>query len=79
MKIYLTPVRTDAEVIVSHAGDTLTVNGEAYDFSQLGEGDTLHSRAVDCEWIVGEITRVDGEIHATVIEPHGPQGDSNEH
>ena len=69
MKINLSPqVRTDA-LVVSKSGDALTINDVVYDFSQLTEGSTLPAEAVECEYIVGEVKRVDGEIELTLLLP----------
>ena len=72
MIINLSPQRRDdAQPIVSVQGDTITINGEAFDFSQIGEGDTLPREAVDSEWIAGPVERKDGQIELTLILPHG--------
>ena len=71
MKITLSPTRTDTPLIVSRAGDTLTLNGEEFDFGPLGEGETLPADAIDSEWIAGDVTRTDGALHITLRLPHG--------
>lgn len=69
MKINLSPqVRTDA-LVVTKFGDALTIKGVVYDFTPLTEGSTLPAEAVDCEYIVGEVKRVDGEIELTLLLP----------
>lgn len=73
MKISLSPVRTDRSLPeVSYSKDALTVNGKLFDFGPLPEGATLPASAVDSEWFVDRIERVDGEIHVTLMLPHGP-------
>lgn len=72
MKIYLSPVRTDDDLIASVAGDVLTVNGESLDFSQLPEGAMLPAEAIDSEWVFGPVERINGELHLTLRLPHGP-------
>ncbi|MGN6142416.1 MAG: hypothetical protein ACTHOP_02370 [Mesorhizobium sp.] len=57
---------------VTATGDVLTVNGDVLDFSGLPDGATLPAGAVDCEWIVGPVERIAGEIHLTLLLPHGP-------
>ena len=71
MKLTLSPTRTDTPLIVSRAGDTLTLNGEEFDFGPLGEGETLPADAIDSEWIAGDVTRTDGALHITLRLPHG--------
>lgn len=69
MKINLSPqVRTDA-LVVSKSGDALTINGVVYDFAPLTEGSTLPAEAVECEYIVGPVSRVDNEIELTLLLP----------
>ena len=71
MKLTLSPTRRDETLTASKAGDTLTLNGEAFDFSPLEEGETLPADAIDSEWIVGDVTRTDGVLHITLRLPHG--------
>ena len=71
MKINLSPQRRDDLLTVVKQGDTLTINGSAYDFSQLPDGGTLPADAVDCEYIVGAVNRVGGELEINLLLPHG--------
>lgn len=69
MKINLSPqVRPDALAVIK-AGDKLIINGEAFDFTQLPEGAILPASAVDCEFIIGDVRRQDGELHLTLLLP----------
>lgn len=72
MHITLSPVRLDETMTASRAGDVLTLNGEAFDFGMLPEGATLPAEAIDSPWIVGDVSRVSGELHLTLRLPHGP-------
>lgn len=72
MRITLSPVRLDETLVASLAGDVLTLNGEPFDFSALPEGAKLPTEAIDSEWIVGPVSRIDGELHLTLRLPHGP-------
>lgn len=69
IKINLSPQVRAGTLTVSKSGDALIVNGETFDFSPLTEGSTLPAAAVDCEYIVGEVKRVDGEIELTLLLP----------
>ncbi len=71
MQIRLNPMRRDDRLCLQLAGDVLTVNGEEYDFGPLPEGATLPRAAVDCPWLVSDVTRQDGRICLTLILPHG--------
>ena len=71
MKINLSPTRSDKELNIIKSADTLTINGVPYDFSQLPNGATLPREAIDCEFIVSDVNRVNGEIELTILLPHG--------
>lgn len=72
MKINLSPqARTDS-LVVSKSGDTLTINGAAFDFSVIPDGATLPASAIDCEYIIGPIERAGGVLHITLLLPIGP-------
>lgn len=72
MKINLSPQRRDDQLTLEKAGDTLTFNGTAYDFSQLPDGATLPRDACDCEWLASDVERVNNELVLTILLPHGP-------
>jgi len=71
MHIILSPTRTDTPLVASRDGDTLTLNGEEFDFGPLEEGETLPADAIDSEWIRGDVERIDGELQLTLRLPHG--------
>lgn len=70
MKIILTPQRRDDTLVVVKSGETLNINGEDFDLSPIGEGDTLPASAIASEWFVGEVNRVNGEIELNIILPN---------
>jgi hypothetical protein len=71
MHVSFTPQRRDDALTLEHtAPDRLRINGELFNFGPLPEGGTLPD--VPCGWIVGPVHRIDGEIHLTLILPHGP-------
>lgn len=72
MHITLNPQRRDDTITVSKSGETLTINGIAYDFSVIPGGATLPASAVDCEYITGNVERINGVLHISLILPHGP-------
>jgi hypothetical protein len=73
MRISFSPQRRDDTLTLERTTqDRIRINGELYNFNPLAEGDTLPAGEVPCEWIVGPVTRVNGEIHLTLIRPHGP-------
>lgn len=71
MHIKLNPQRRDDQITVIKSGDTLTINGEAFDFSVIPEGATLPSDAVSSEFFSGPVERIDGVLHITLTLPHG--------
>lgn len=73
MRIKLSPVRGDKPLLLVKSGDTLIVNGEAYDFSQVLEGDVLPQSAVSGDWLASDVRREDGRLYLTVLMPHGPE------
>ena len=71
MKINLSPQRRDDTLTVTKQGDTLTINGTAYDFSVIPDGATLPKDATDCAWLASDVGRIDGVLHLTLLLPHG--------
>jgi len=71
MIINLSPMRTEGVLVVQKAGDVLTINGEAFDFSVIPEGASLPSTAVATAWLAGDIHRAGGVLELTLILPHG--------
>ena len=71
MKITLSPMRRDDSLAVIKDGDKLRINGELFSFISLPDGATIPAGEVPCEWIVGPVERIDGDLHLTLILPHG--------
>lgn len=76
MIINLSPMRHDVKVSLNVTGDMLTINDEKYDFSGLEDGEHLGQSEVNCDWLQGKVERRDGELHLTLILPHGPNAPS---
>lgn len=72
MQIKFSPQRRDDALVVEKLNDILTVNGEVFDFSTVGEGDTLPREAISSEFFAGPVERIGGEIVLTLLLPHGP-------
>lgn len=72
MRISFSPQFREDALTVSTAGDVLTINGVPFDFSSLDNGDTIPAGAIPCEWIVGPVEKVEGELRLTLILPIGP-------
>ena len=73
MKILLSPTYWPdaAPLALSASGNTLTINGEAFDFSAVHDGGTLPREAIDCAMIAGDVTRCEGELHVPLLLPYG--------
>lgn len=72
MHITLIPQRRNDTLTVTKQGDTLTINGTPFDFSVIPDGATLPANAVDSEYLTGNIERIDGVLHLSLILPTGP-------
>lgn len=73
MKLTFAPIRSDATLNLVRAGDVLTIDGEAFDFSALPPGATLPRAAIACGWIAGDVTRdTGGSLTVPLLLPHGP-------
>lgn len=72
MQIKLSPQRLNETLTATRAGDVLTLNGVDFDFDPLAEGATLPAEAIASKWIIGPVSRIDGELHLTLRLPHGP-------
>lgn len=72
MHVNLSPVRSDEALTVTRTADTLTINGQPFNFSQLPEGATLPAEAIESDWFAGPVERIGGELHLTLRLPHGP-------
>lgn len=71
MQITLSPMRRDERLTLHREGDVLTLNGEPFDLSGVPEGATLPRKAIDSDWIAGDVERVSGALNVPLILPHG--------
>ncbi|MBC8718840.1 hypothetical protein [Ochrobactrum sp. Marseille-Q0166] len=70
MIIHFSPAMSDGSITLSKNGDVLTVNGDALDFSDLPEGGEYPAEAIDNEFIIGGVKRVDGKVNITIRLPY---------
>lgn len=74
MNITFIPQRRDDTLDLEVNGDTLTINGEAFDFSGVPVGATLPREAIACDVIAGPVERDgSGVLTVPVILPIGPR------
>lgn len=66
------PLEYVGPLVICLKQDTLTIDGEAFDFSPLSEGAQLPAEAVDPDRFTGMISRTNGEISLTLNLPIGP-------
>lgn len=69
MKINLVPLGRPDALEVIRRGDVLNINGEDFDFSPMGNGDTLPASAISSSWFMDKVERVNGELEFTLILP----------
>ncbi|MBV4518545.1 hypothetical protein KVG88_00590 [Pseudomonas sp. SWRI74] len=69
MLINLSPQRRDDTLEVVKAGNVLSVNGKDFDFSPMGEGDTLPASAISSIWFFDKVDRINGELVLTLYLP----------
>lgn len=73
MRISFSPSRREGILWLEKTmGDRLRINGELFNFGPLNDGDTIPAGEIPCDWIVGPVEKVDGEVRLTLILPHGP-------
>jgi hypothetical protein len=71
MIIKLSPQRRDDTLVLTKNGDTLIINGEAFDFSRMGSGDTLPVTAIASQWFVEDVERDEnGKLIVTLLLPN---------
>lgn len=71
MHLTLIPQRRDETLTLSRNGDTLTINDEAFDFSDLPDGATLPRDVISSDWIAGDVSRSGGMLTVPLVLPHG--------
>lgn len=69
MVINLSPQVRGSYLEVIKSGFVLLINGETFDFSPMGDGDTLPASAINSEWFVGDVEKDNGEITLTLLFP----------
>lgn len=73
MILTFSPMRHDATLTLHRLGDRLMVNGQMLDLSGLAEGARIEAEGLDCPWLASDVVRRDGQLHLTLILPHGAE------
>ncbi len=72
MIIEFSPARSDIKAPrVEIAGDTITINDEAFDFARLPDDAELPSDAITSDWFTGPVRREGGELRVSILLPIG--------
>ncbi|HGN3305560.1 TPA: hypothetical protein ACKSGV_002216 [Pseudomonas aeruginosa] len=66
---YLPLPGSNEHLMLSRAGDVLTVNGQAFDFTPLPEGGELPAEAIGSEWFAGPVVRREGRLEFSLRLP----------
>lgn len=69
MIIKLSPTRMEGVMTLSKSGDSLTIDGETFDFTALPDGATLPAEAVGCARVVLPVERTGGQLVITLMLP----------
>ncbi|MBK5551048.1 hypothetical protein JFU49_12345 [Pseudomonas sp. TH03] len=69
MIINFSPFRSDDELSVTKQGAVLILNGESFDFSSMGDGDTLPLDAFTSQWFGYAVTRTGETLEVTLRLP----------
>jgi len=70
MRISFSPQDSDATLELVVNGSKLIINGDILDFSDLPDGGSYPVDAIENDLIGGAVSRINGEIHATVVLPY---------
>lgn len=71
MNITLVPQRREKPLHAEKSGDIPILNGEAFDFSALQEGDVLPVSAIASDMFAGPVSRQAGTLHLSRVLPIG--------
>ncbi|QOI04620.1 hypothetical protein [Pseudomonas savastanoi] len=70
MIIKFSPVRTDDKLDLIKFGNSLSINGELFDFSRMVDGDTLPRDAIKSQWFHGDVEMNEGQLSVLIMLPN---------
>lgn len=73
-KISFSPQYSDRSLSLEKQGDTLIVNGDPLDFSDLPDGTEYPEEAIDNHFVIGGVSRDGDAVHLTVLFPYAASG-----
>lgn len=77
MVVQFHPQRSNAQLKLEKEGATLIVNGERFDFSELGSGATLPAEAIKNPFFVGPVRRQENIVYLDILLPIGDHANRN--
>lgn len=73
MQLTFTPQRSDESLELERSGNALIINGQPFDFAELADGEVLPAEAVNSPWVIGDVTRTNGELQLMLLLPLGAE------
>ncbi|QKF52834.1 hypothetical protein [Pseudomonas graminis] len=70
MRIKLSPQLREDTLVIIKTGSVLNINGEDFDFTPMGDGDTLPRSAISSQWFVRDVEKEGGELILTLLFPN---------
>lgn len=71
MQIIFSPSRREQQLQLEKEGDVITINGTAYDFSHVAEGEEHQVPDEEAPWFSGPVSRKEGMLIVRLVLPHG--------
>ena len=78
MIIKFSPQIGAGQCSLSKQGETITVDGETFDFSGIAEGDYMDIDDIGCPFIVNHVRRIDGQVIVKVRFGIGQNASANQ-
>lgn len=69
-KIKFSPQFSNKQLTLEKRDTSLIINGDVFDFSDMPDGSTYPSGAVNSDHIIGEVENINGAIHMTILLPY---------
>lgn len=66
-KIKFSPIEGSKRIKIECKGDKLIINNEELDFSPLKEGEILPREAINNDYVLSDVKKVDGLIELTLL------------
>lgn len=70
MNISFSPQFSDEKLEILKVGESLTINGDFLDFTDLPDGASYPPEAIENNMVDGGVVRIDGKIQITIRLPY---------